>query len=43
LPEAERRARLRELLGAAEEADALDDAAAPPSAPTAVPSRPAAP
>ena len=46
LPEAERRARLRELLGAAEEADAIDDAAAPPSAPstpTTAPARPAAP
>lgn len=42
LPEAERRARLRELLGAAEDADAIDDAAAPPSAPAPAPARPAA-
>lgn len=50
MPEADRRERLRELLGAAQEADAIDDAAAPPStaapahpAATAAPAQPAAP
>jgi regulator of protease activity HflC (stomatin/prohibitin superfamily) len=40
LPEAERRDRLRELLGAAQEADAVSEAASPPS--TAAPAHPAA-